>query len=224
MASTMNVPLPWSGTQTCVPCPPASSTSRSRTRALSLMNSTSREPQSRSIAALTVREVVSGPGVSSQGSRRGSVMAWCSSALDLEAVGIVGGAQAALRADAVGPDLDREPGAGEKGRVDALGLRDVAHGDGAAERVAVGRGRRRAHDAAVAPDGLVAQRQGLGIVQDEIDEAPGKRLAAPRDDRLAADEGCGLVEADGEPQPGLERRVVGRELPSPGAVGLLDTQ
>ena len=56
-------PLPWSGTQTWVPLPPASSTSRSRTRALRRMNSTSREPQSRSIACLVVSEVVSGPGV-----------------------------------------------------------------------------------------------------------------------------------------------------------------
>src|SRR5437773_1427515 len=75
IASTMKVPLPWSGTQTWVPWPPASSTSRSRTRAFSLMNSASREPQSWSIASLTAREVVSGPGVSSQGSRRGSVIA-----------------------------------------------------------------------------------------------------------------------------------------------------
>src|SRR5215510_3148032 len=38
------------------------------------MKAASREPQSRVIAALTVAEVVSGPGVSSQGSRAGPAM------------------------------------------------------------------------------------------------------------------------------------------------------
>src|SRR5262245_11382869 len=38
------------------------------------MKATSREPQSRVIAALTVAEVVSGPGVSSQRSRAGPAM------------------------------------------------------------------------------------------------------------------------------------------------------
>src|SRR5262245_20792592 len=38
------------------------------------MKATSREPQSRVIAALTVAEVVRGPGVSSQGSRAGPAM------------------------------------------------------------------------------------------------------------------------------------------------------
>ena len=40
------------------------------------MNAASREPQSRVIAALTVAEVVSGPGVSSQGSRGRSLMSY----------------------------------------------------------------------------------------------------------------------------------------------------
>src|SRR5262245_53674444 len=214
MASTMNVPLPWSGTQTGRPCPPANSTSRSRTRALSLMNSTSREPQSRSIASLTVREVVRGPGVSSQGSRRGSVMA-CSSALDLEAVGVIGRPEAPARADAIVADLDLEPGAREEGCVDARRALDVAHGDGAPERMAVGGGGGRAHDGPAEPDGLVAQRQGFRIVQDEVDEPAPERPASLGEQRIAADEGRGLVEPDGEAQPGLERRIVGRELAAP---------
>jgi hypothetical protein len=75
MASSANVPLPWSGTQTCVPAPPARRTRRSCTRALSATNSRSREPQSRSIARFTVIDVVSGPGVSRYGSRAECTMA-----------------------------------------------------------------------------------------------------------------------------------------------------
>src|SRR6266446_2705994 len=76
--STAKVPLPCMGTQTWVPVPPPSATSLSRTRRLMAMNFVSREPQSWSIACFTVSEVVSGPGVSSQGSwavRSGEVMA-----------------------------------------------------------------------------------------------------------------------------------------------------
>src|SRR5262249_53453146 len=74
MASTANVPLPWTGTHVWESPPLASSTSRSRTRRLMAMNAASREPQSRVIAALTVAEVVRGPGVSSQGSRAESTI------------------------------------------------------------------------------------------------------------------------------------------------------
>ena len=69
MASTTNVPLPCSGTHTWLPSPETSSRSRRRTRAFMAMNSPSREPQSRSIASFVARLVVSGPGVSRNGSR-----------------------------------------------------------------------------------------------------------------------------------------------------------
>ncbi len=69
IASTAKVPLPCSGTATWLPMPPASSTSCLRTRAFSAMKSRSREPQSRSIAALTLCEVVSGPGVRREAGR-----------------------------------------------------------------------------------------------------------------------------------------------------------
>src|SRR5262249_27540331 len=54
--------------------PPPRRTSRPRTRRLMAMKAASREPQSRAIAAFTVSEVVSGPGVSSQGSRGWSLI------------------------------------------------------------------------------------------------------------------------------------------------------
>src|SRR5258708_16665240 len=68
MASTAKVPEPCTGTVTCVPCPPASSTILSSTMRLMRRNSASREPQSWTMACLTVAEVVSGPGVSSSAS------------------------------------------------------------------------------------------------------------------------------------------------------------
>jgi hypothetical protein len=69
MASTEKVPLPWIGTVTCVSAAPANSTNRRRTSAFMAMKRRSRDPQSCSIARLTLSEVVRGPGVSSQGSR-----------------------------------------------------------------------------------------------------------------------------------------------------------
>ena len=74
VASTAKVPLPCTGTQTCVASAPATASSCSRTSRLMAMKRLSREPQSRSIASLTVLEVVSGPGVSSQGSPFGALM------------------------------------------------------------------------------------------------------------------------------------------------------
>src|ERR1700687_492622 len=124
-------------------------------RALSLMNSASREPQSWSIASLTVREVVSGPGVSSQESRRGSVMAMLLVlAFDPKITGIVRRLEAAARGESVARDLDLEARLREIRRVHACGAPDVAHGNCTAERVAVGGRAGGAHDAPVAPDRL----------------------------------------------------------------------
>ncbi len=64
IASTAKVPDPWTGTATWLSAALASSTSRARMRRFSAMKAPSRDPQSRSIASFTVREVVSGPGVS----------------------------------------------------------------------------------------------------------------------------------------------------------------
>ena len=68
IASTAKVPEPCTGTVTCVPCPPASSTILSSTIRLMPRKPASREPQSWTMACLTLAEVVSGPGVSSSGS------------------------------------------------------------------------------------------------------------------------------------------------------------
>src|ERR1700686_3929289 len=76
-ASTANVPLPCSGTQTCSPCALTMATRSRHTDAVSSLNAPSHEPQSLSIADLVSAEVVSGPGVSSIGSgisNIGSVM------------------------------------------------------------------------------------------------------------------------------------------------------
>ena len=54
IASTAKVPLPWIGTQSNSPAvSPASATSRRRSSAVMARKSSSHEPQSRSIAALT---------------------------------------------------------------------------------------------------------------------------------------------------------------------------
>src|SRR5262245_24860592 len=73
MASTANVPLPWSGiaSQPLACETPQSASSRSRTSRTAARKASSREPRSRSIACLTVRLVVSGPGVKSSLSRAG---------------------------------------------------------------------------------------------------------------------------------------------------------
>ena len=63
-ASTLNVPLPCSGTTTCESSPCTMASRLLRTRAVTALNSASHEPQSRSIASLVRSVVVSGPGVS----------------------------------------------------------------------------------------------------------------------------------------------------------------
>src|SRR5262249_35130661 len=68
-ASTENVPLPCTGTQTCVSDALRMPVKRSRTRAVTALNLLSHEPQSCSMAVLVASEVVSGPGVSRIGSR-----------------------------------------------------------------------------------------------------------------------------------------------------------
>ena len=73
-ASTENVPLPCSGTQTCVASPWTIETAFRRTSAVTALNAASQEPQSRSIAAFVGSDVVSGPGVSRIGSREKRAM------------------------------------------------------------------------------------------------------------------------------------------------------
>src|ERR1051325_10623725 len=68
MASTAKVPEPCTGTVTWLPCPPASATILASTILLMPRKLASREPQSWTMACLTLAEVVSGPGVSSSGS------------------------------------------------------------------------------------------------------------------------------------------------------------
>src|SRR4029450_11495596 len=229
MASTMKVPLPCSGTHTCVPCPPARATSRSRTRALSAMKAGWGEPQSRSIACLVVVEVVSGPGVRRNGSLRRSIMRrrllWMArSALHPQAGGIIRRAQAAARGEAPVGDLELELGVGDDAGIGSAGHLDIAHGHRAAERVAVGRGGHRANDAAVVVDGLVAPRQGVRIFHDERDEPLGEGLPALTEKRVASDEAPGLVPGHGEREARLERRVVAGELVPPRPVRLLHSQ
>src|SRR5215469_2575851 len=80
-ASTENVPLPCSGTHTCVSAALRMPVRRSRTRAVTALNLLSQEPQSRSMAVLVASEVVSGPGVRRIGSRSVALIAFapCSS-------------------------------------------------------------------------------------------------------------------------------------------------
>ena len=68
IASTAKVPEPCIGTVVCVPLAFTTSGRRSNTSLLILRNVASREPQSCTITSLTRLEVVSGPGVKSNGS------------------------------------------------------------------------------------------------------------------------------------------------------------
>src|SRR5206468_6170492 len=104
---------------------------------------------------------------------------------------------------AVAGNLDLEASLSQVGRVDAFLARDVAHRHCPPQTVAVGRGGRRAYHASLAPDRLVAEGQRLGIVENEVDEARGDRAPALGEERLAADEGHGLAEGDGEAEARL---------------------
>ena len=68
IASTANVPEPCIGTVTCVPRALTMSGSRSSTSLLIRRKAASRDPQSCTMTSLTFLEVVSGPGVNSNGS------------------------------------------------------------------------------------------------------------------------------------------------------------
>ena len=67
VASTAKVPLPWIGTATCVPATPASAARRVRMPSDRAMKAASREPQSRSMAALVRADVGQGAGGQQQG-------------------------------------------------------------------------------------------------------------------------------------------------------------
>ena len=111
-------------------------------------------------------------------------------------------------------DLDRLPGRGALGR-------QVRVGDRALDRVAVAAARHAADGLAVDAHRLGAERDRARVGEHEAAE-PALRLR-PREQRLAADE-VALVELDGEAEPGLERRVVGRDVGAPDAVALLEPQ
>src|SRR6266568_5424497 len=98
-----------------------------------------------------------------------------------------------------------KPGVGDR-RADAVPVRgagDVAERD------------------SVYVDRLLAEDDGLGIVENEAREFPGGLLGA--EERVAADE-VALVEPDGEPEPRLVRIVLGGHVRAPRPVALLQTQ
>ena len=82
-ASTENVPLPCTGTQTCVSWPLTIATSFFRTSAVTALKFASHDPQSRSIAIFVSSDVVMGPGVSRIGSREKRLMGCPSLSLGL---------------------------------------------------------------------------------------------------------------------------------------------
>src|SRR5215831_11042122 len=103
------------------------------------------------------------------------------------------------------------------------GDRDVAVRDGCADRVAVAAARHPADRKPVVHDRLAAERDHARVGQGET----GKLLRQPfgllPDERLSSDE-VALVEPDAEAEPGLERRVLRRDLRAPVAVALLEPE
>ena len=129
-------------------------------------------------------------------------------------------ARAARGPEALGRDLQLPaPRPHERG-VDAVGVGDVAHAHRATERVTVGAGRHPSDENAVAPDGLVAEEEWLGVVEGEHQEAPGRGLSRWRRSASRPVK-VGLLEGDGEGQARLEWGVVAADVVAPGAVALL---
>src|SRR6266850_1810493 len=149
---------------------------------------------------------------------------WRPLALHPQAVGIVRRSETRAGRMTLAGDLHLHPRAFEPVRSHALVATYPPEGHAPSEGVPEGRRGDRARGLAVAPDGLVAPGQELGIVEQEADQALGERLALPLEQGLAADELAPLVEAYRPAEPGLERGVVGRQLPSPGAIALLEPQ
>src|SRR6266568_1370873 len=141
-----------------------------------------------------------------------------------QAVGIVRRPETRAGRMTLAGDLHLYPRAFEPGRAHALVAAYPAEGHAASEGVPEGRRGDGARELAVAPDGLVAPGQELGIVEHEADQALGERLALPLEQGLAAEELAPLVKTYRPAEPRFERGVVGRQLPPPGAVALLEPQ
>ena len=97
----------------------------------------------------------------------------------------------------------------------------VGVGDRALDRVAVAAARDAADRGSLDANRLRAERDRARVGEHEAAEAALRLLL--REQRLAADE-VALVELDREPEPRLERRVVGRDVGAPDAVALLEPQ
>src|SRR3954451_19489281 len=91
-------------------------------------------------------------------------------------------------------------------------------GDRAADRVAVAAGRDAPADLPTDANRLVAQRDRTWVVEDEAAQCAARRGV----ERVASD--VVLVAFDAEPQPGLERVDVRRDVGRPDAVALLEAQ
>src|SRR5205085_9948263 len=103
--------------------------------------------------------------------------------------GIPGRVETAAGGEPLARDLHLERTGGHERLVDATGIAHVSEPDGASERVTVGGGGHRSHEATVSPDRLVSPRQRGGIVQDEADEPACRGALAPAQERLTAEEG-----------------------------------
>ena len=108
-------------------------------------------------------------------------------------------------------DLDR--------RADLDLRREIGVGDRALDRVAVAAARDPAADALSDPHRLVAEHDRARVLEHQAPQPPA-RLGPGQ--RVRADER--LVRAHAEPEPALERSLVGRDVGRPHAVALLEPQ
>ncbi len=123
-----------------------------------------------------------------------------------------------------GRDLDFIAARLDEGIIDAFLAFQIAHADGAAERVAVAARRDAPDHLAVAQDRLVVEQQRLGLLHDDLDQAARQRLAALGFNRGAADEVDVLLPRDCEAETGLERRIARRDVVAPVAIAFLAAQ
>src|SRR6266404_5015874 len=121
-----------------------------------------------------------------------------------------------LASDPLAEDLDLDALVGH-----GLRRRHVGVGDRAADGVAVAAARDAADEFAADPNRLRAECDGTRIGKDEAGEAALRLLRG--EEGVAPDE-VALVELDGEPDPALVRRVLGRDVGAPDAVALLQPQ
>ena len=114
----------------------------------------------------------------------------------------------------------------EPGCIDRLAIvaPRIAQCDRSADRVAVGGRGEVADRFAVAQQRLATPEQRLAILERHRQQAARQGLGFGVDQGLAPEEAARLVELHRPAQPGLPRRIVGRELAAPGAIGLLDAQ